>query len=87
MRDENCRLSGILREKKDWTDEELERIMEAGLPVAKMQVAHGLPFGMSETVCRPNVVSVCSDHSVRHFAWLRSSQDFRVALGVALLTL
>ncbi|KAF9025586.1 hypothetical protein BDZ89DRAFT_74807 [Hymenopellis radicata] len=50
MRDENCRLSGVIRDKKRTA--EAARIRKLRVPVATLQVAHGLPFGMGETSFR-----------------------------------
>ncbi|KAF9025595.1 hypothetical protein BDZ89DRAFT_1182156 [Hymenopellis radicata] len=48
MRDENCRLSGVIRDKNR-TDAEALELELSEVPVATMQVAHGLPFAMGET--------------------------------------
>ncbi|KAF9015788.1 hypothetical protein BDZ89DRAFT_1220301 [Hymenopellis radicata] len=45
---ENCRLSGVIRDKNR-TDAEALELELSEVPVATMQVAHGLPFAMGET--------------------------------------
>jgi hypothetical protein len=51
VRDENCRLTGVVRVKTRTTAEELLQIRQAGRAVVqKLQVVHGLPFQMGPTV-------------------------------------